>query len=152
VTEPKAMTVAEPGLSRRARRTLVGFLSVYLVLYLATWMGGYRSHAQELKDKAEANYLTYEQWFRVREENALRHGLRASDLTRDRMNLQRSGSKYGISWCVPLLPGAMVVDSYSSTGAFAVGHGIMVGRDIGIVTYYGPGPYKYRRLSFNWHD
>jgi hypothetical protein len=41
VTRPKPMTVAKPGLSRRARRTLVWLLSVYSVLYFATWVGAY---------------------------------------------------------------------------------------------------------------
>jgi hypothetical protein len=124
VTEPKPMTVAEPGLSRRARRTLVGFLTVYLVLYFATWVGGYRSHAQYLKDRVQASYRFMERERQREEEQALRFGVENEHFTD--LYMHKSGPKYGVSWCVPVVPGVLLVYSYESTGPLMAGGGIKI--------------------------
>jgi hypothetical protein len=131
VTE-KLMTVAEPGLSRRARRWLIGFLTAYLVLYVATGIGGPRTHARQLQDKAQAAYLLAEQ--RVRDRGGLEQFL------------LEDGPTYRVSWCIPVIPGVLLTWSGYSAGPLARGEG-----GLKIVLYYGVGTHEvWKRLL--WYD
>jgi hypothetical protein len=138
VTRPKLMTVADPGLSRRARWLLIGFLSVYLVLYVATGIGGYRSQAQQLRAEAEAGCQQYKQmqWLREGEE-AEREVMRQRGLEPPRRSphLDNLRPKYRIAWCVPVLPGILLVDSSYSLEQRLISSGTK------LVFYYGFGSY-----------
>ena len=126
MAEPKLMTTAEPCLSRRARRTLVGFLSVYLVLYVATGAGGPFAHVRALAEEAGAAINLAEQ--------------RERDLG-DRSLWLRGAAGCGtagcsVDWCVPVIPGVLL--TYSGYHA----DGLTRKEGIKIVLYYGVGTHE----------
>jgi hypothetical protein len=96
------------------RKKTVAFLTVYLALYLATWVGGWRSHAQYLKDRAEAGYRYMQERSREEEAEALRTGTENEHFTD--LYMHKDGPKYGVDWCVPVVPGVLVANSYRSVG------------------------------------
>jgi hypothetical protein len=136
VTEPKLLTIAEPGLSPRTRRRLIGFLSVYLVLYVATGIGGFRSHARQLQDKTESQYRQFEQRFqKAKEEARWVDGIPLDDPYR--WYLHKNGPRSEVNWCVPVAPGLLVADSYSSVGPTVAKGGYK------LVLYYGFGSAEF---------
>ncbi len=96
------------------------FAAVVPILYAVTWIGGYFSHVQELAAEAAINYAY------VQKVNAERDAGIA---------LNADGPHTGINWCVPVLPGVLIVDSYSINGPLA-GRGSSK-----LVLFYGFGSF-----------
>jgi hypothetical protein len=120
---------------------LIGFLSAYLVLYVATGIGGYRSHARQLKDHAESQYRQLEQQFRKAKEAA--HWVDGMPLDDPyRWFLHKQGPQYGVNWCAPVAPGLLVADSYSSVGPLVANGGYK------LVLYYGFGSSEFCLLGW----
>jgi hypothetical protein len=110
-----------------------------LLLYAVTWVGGWISHARDLESSTWAGYQ------RVQKLNAewQAHGL--GDAERPyRIKLREGGPRTGVNWCLPLLPGVLLVDSYYELGPLAA-------RDTGkIVVYYGIGSFEVCDL-WGWY-
>jgi hypothetical protein len=105
-----------------------------LLLYAVTWVGGWITHARDLESSAWAGFQ------RGQELNAERqaHGLA------DHIELREGGPNTGVNWCIPLLPGVLLVDSYYELGPLAA-------RDTGkIVIYYGIGSFEVCDL-WGWY-
>jgi len=94
------------------------FVAAIVLLYAATWIGGYFSHRHELAAEAAEGYAYVQKV--NRERNA--------DIA-----LNLDGPDTGISWSFPVLPGVLVVDSYSVLGPL-IGH-----NSTKVVLYYGFG-------------
>src|SRR5262245_39233535 len=92
------------------KRRLI-WASVLVPLYAVTWVGGWMSHAQQLKDHAEAAYQAAQQNEREEEAEARLEGLQIRP-----SKLHAGGPRYAVNWCVPVFPGVLLADSYSSTG------------------------------------
>lgn len=93
----------------RERRRLLWLL--VLLLYAITWVGGWITHARDLKTSALARYRMAEQrnveWM-------------ATNPDREKLPiflaLREGGPATGVDWCVPILPAILLVDSYSVLG------------------------------------
>jgi hypothetical protein len=98
-----------------------------LGLYLVTWVGGWTTYAHDLEAKAWADYRAMQKLNVVYAANF------PDDEQQVWCRLHDDGPRVGVDWCVPLLPGVLLANSYSSIGP-------MGGRGGGkIVLYYGTG-------------
>jgi hypothetical protein len=113
-------------LSRKQKRLLIGIL---VPLYLATWVGGWISHAGQLQANTEARYRAAKHRSEEYEAEARNHGERVPIFAR----VHEGGPSSGVSWCVPILPGVLLADSYSSVGPLNAQGGLKV------VLWYGVG-------------
>jgi hypothetical protein len=109
---------------KRHRRTL---WVVLLLLYAATWVGGWITHARDLEASAWAKYR------RAQERNAewLADEPAGSEVPIS-LRLFEGGPATGVNWCIPILPGVLIADSYEVLGPLN-GRGM-----VKIVVYYGP--------------
>src|SRR5262245_20327381 len=116
----------------RRRRLLWGFV---LLLYAVTWCGGWITHARDLESSARARYQ------RGQELSAEWQARGPVDAQKPYyIKLREGGPDTGINWCIPLLPGVLLVDSYEELGPLAA-------RDTGkIVIYYGIGSFEVCEL------
>jgi hypothetical protein len=95
--------------------------SVVVLLYLATWIGGWRAHARDLETSAQNSYRRIQQW------NAESHEAGEEEIYR----LREGGPYNKVKWAVPILPGLLLVDSDEI-------HGPLLGEGGGkLVLYYG---------------
>ena len=70
--------------------------TVLLTLYLLTWIGGWHSHAQEIEARAQEMAK-----------------LAAAQGEQGRpIGLRQGGPQTSVDWCVPILPGMLICDSY----------------------------------------
>jgi len=97
---------------------------ILVPLYLGTWIGGWISHAHDLRGRAEIDY----RWFERR--NLERQ---ADGLDYHPIRLNPDGPSSSVNWCIPVLPGVLLVDSEISSGPMAARGGVK------IVLYYGVG-------------
>ena len=106
-----------------------------LLLYAVTWVGGWITHARDLESSARATYQ------RGQELNA---EWPADGPVESHIELREGGPATGVNWCIPLLPGVLLVDSYEVLGPLAA-------RDTGkIVIYYGIGSFEVCDL-WGWY-
>lgn len=103
-------------------------ISIIIVAYLVTWIGGWYAHqremsalAQRLYKGAEANNAQQIEWEREGRGKAMP------------IKLLPGGPKAGVNWCFPLLPGVLVVNSSYVVGPI-FGKGTTK-----IVLFYGLG-------------
>lgn len=101
------------------------FFVLVLVLYLATWVGGWKSHAEQMKETAEAKYKAIELSNQQLAEEDREFGIQQRPIP------LHSRPHWGVSWCVPLLPGVLLTDSYFSVSPMGGRGGVKV------VIYYG---------------
>jgi len=101
---------------------------ILVPLYVSTWIGGWISHAQELRARAQTQYNSFEQL--NREMNA---GSGGAATDRDHVKLRKGGPATYVDWCIPVLPGVLLVDSGSTFGPDCGWGGLK------IVLYYGFG-------------
>jgi hypothetical protein len=111
--------------SMRQRKWFLPLL--ILGLYAVTWVGGWITHAHDL----EASALDQYRW--VQQRNAERAANSTDAEPPVLLELHKGGPSTGVNWCVPLLPGILLADSYSSIGPLGGNGG---GK---IVLYYGTG-------------
>lgn len=105
---------------------------VIAALYGLTWIGGSIFHqrmlaaqAQQLYDKARARELEVAEW------NMREGSTPPRRVTRD------GGPIAKVKWCLPILPGVLVVDSYYVIGPL-FGKG-----GVSLVIYYGLGSREF---------
>jgi hypothetical protein len=121
---------------KRRRRFLWGFV---VLLYAVTWVGGWITHARDLEFSARARYQVGQ------ELNAEYEAHRLADAQKPYyIELTEGGPDTGVNWCIPLLPGVLLVDSYEVLGPLAA-------RDTAkIVVYYGFGSFEVCDL-WGWY-
>jgi hypothetical protein len=117
------------------RKKTVALLAVYLVLYFATWVGGWSSHARDLKHRAESGYRLMLQNRRDEEEVAV-----PTVRNNPHFNGHYMYPQYGVQWCVPVVPGVLLANSYDFTPDCGGSGGVKV------VLYYGFGSQELWRL------
>jgi hypothetical protein len=97
-------------------------------LYLVTWVGGCVQHSHDLESAS---------WDRCRA--AERSNLRQSEQAKVEgqmphlVELRKDGPATNVNWCIPLLPGVLLIDSDSVIGPLCGNGGAK------IVLYYGTG-------------
>ena len=97
-------------------------------IYLATWIGGWISHASEMHAEASISYSAAERYNLEFKAQALARGQEPFAF-----RLHEGGPRTGVIWCIPVLPGVLLADSYRSIGPLG-GKGT-----VKIVLYYGFG-------------
>jgi hypothetical protein len=102
---------------------------VILLLYAVTWVGGWISHARQLRAETEARYRAVAREFQAFEAAARRAGREVPSSAR----VNENGPTSGVAWCVPILPGVLLTESGSSIGPLS-GSG-----SVKLVLYYGVG-------------
>ena len=107
-------------------------------LYAVTWVGGWITHSRELKARARQMYAEAEKQDRELAELSQKEGLGSYDTSG---HLRKNGPSTCVTWCVPLLPGVLLADSWYVIGPL-VGRGGMK-----IVLYYGFGAIEIVCLS-----
>jgi hypothetical protein len=101
---------------------------IWILLYTGTWAGGWTSHAANLRVQAEASYRMIERNNQEMEMQAQPGAERFHPI-----ELRKGGPTSGVNWCVPVLPGILIADSYYVAGPLHASGGIK------IVVYYGFG-------------
>jgi hypothetical protein len=116
------------------------FCGFVVLLYAVTWVGGWMTHARDLKSSADAKYQ------RAQECNAQRlEAFRSLGLHEPyTVELWKSGPASRVNWCVPLLPGVLLADSSWGYGPLNGDGGVK------IVFYYGFGSVEVCRL-WGWY-
>lgn len=104
-------------------------VSLIVILYAWTWAGGWFSHAIQLRDHAESSYRRAELRIQEQERALAEAGEKVSGWAR----AHKAGPYSGVSWCLPILPGVFLADSYYSVGPLHGRGGVK------IVLYYGFG-------------
>ncbi len=113
-----------PAANRRRKRILWGLI---LLLYVVTWVGGWYTHARDMKASAQVAYRLAQE--RNAEQQRQEPGRELPHYAR----LLEGGPKTGVNWAVPILPGVLLADSYQVIGPqYARGM-------VKIVLYYGVG-------------
>ena len=108
------------------RKLLVGILVA--ALYLVTWFNGCASHTRALREHARRLYDET-----IEHDLALARFAAENGLTHSPTELRRNGPRVGVEWCLPVLPGVLLADSWYLNGPlFAEG-------SWKIVLYYGFG-------------
>jgi hypothetical protein len=120
------MTEANDANVRWRRRSLV---AVVLLLYAVTWVGGWASHAAEMKDQTEKGYRR----LREKYEWAERYYSARGETVPTTMRAHEGGPSWGAAWCVPVLPGVLLAWSHSSIGPLYGSAGLR------LVVWYGLG-------------
>ena len=109
----------------RARHKI---LLCLIPLYAVTWIGGYYSHSASLKSEAQRRYDAAKKSDAEYAALAAKEG--AAPL---RPQAHKDSPVSGVSWCVPVLPGVLIADSYCVVGPLYGRGGIK------IVIFYGCG-------------
>jgi hypothetical protein len=109
-----------------------------VLLYAATWLGGRSSHARDLETAAWAKHR------RAQERNAeeLAQEPPGSEVP-VYLRLREGGPVTSLNWCIPLLPGVLLVDSDEVIGPLYGRGGVK------IVLYYGTGSWVVCHL-YGW--
>jgi hypothetical protein len=101
---------------------------ILVLLYAGTWVGGWISHSSNLRVQAEASYRMIKRDNQEMEMQARRYAE-----TLHPIKLRKGGPTSGVNWCVPVLPGILIADSYYAAGPLHASGGVK------IVMYYGVG-------------
>jgi hypothetical protein len=109
----------------KRKKVLLGILAL---LYGGTWFGGWTSHAESLRERADATYHDVE--WRNQEAAAWAKRMGATPY---QIEIHDGGPILHIDWCVPLVPGILLSHSDYSVGPL-IGCG-----GFKIVLYYGFG-------------
>jgi hypothetical protein len=115
---------ASSGMKRRRR----AFWAIVVLLYAATWIGGWITHARDLRASAQARYQRAQE--RNREWMANEP---AGEELPTYLQMWEGGPATGVNWCIPLLPSVLLADSYEVLGPLN-GRGM-----VKLVFYYGVG-------------
>jgi hypothetical protein len=106
---------------------------VVIALYAVTWVGGWISHARQLREETESSWKYLK----------ARFGTETESLPLSRY-VHKDGPRYYVSWCLPILPGLLLADSGESIGPLS-GHG-----GLKLVLYYGVGSSELAMLCGWW--
>jgi len=106
--------------------------------YLATWIGGWVSHAREIETRA------WRTWNDATSRNREMERLAAaSQPHHGPIELCKGGPHTGVGWCFPILPGVLVADSYYTVGPLWAAGGVK------LVLFYGFGSTELVTI-FGW--
>lgn len=109
----------------RFRRKIFFWL---IPIYLVTWIGGSMSHSAALKSDAQRRYDA------AQRSDAEYAALAAKEgQPPPRPQAGKTGPRTGVSWCIPILPGVLIADSYYVIGPLYGRGGVK------IVFYFGFG-------------
>lgn len=95
---------------------------MYVSLYIMTWIGGWLTFAREEQDAAQT---AYDRLRRINETTLKDFAAR--------IDLHEGGPKASVKFCIPIVPGVLLADSYTSIGPLTGDGGVKV------VLYYGWG-------------
>ena len=76
-----------------------------LVAYAITWIGGWHFHRQEISIEAQRLY-----------DRAMARNVESKDTGGYEIELRRGGPQHGVDWCIPILPGVLLADSFYAVG------------------------------------
>ena len=108
------------------KRIIIALVS----LYALTWVGGWVTHSRQIKSEARQLYAGAEKRDCEMAERFQKEGLDPHGISG---HLSKSGPTAGVAWCVPLLPGVVLADSWYVIGPRWGKGGVK------IVLYYGFG-------------
>src|SRR5688500_7844468 len=94
-------------------RTIRGLMAMtgVIAVYVVTWIGGYLAHGRVV---GMVRVLTYKQFaYRNSEAEAIEA---ESGFKEFGAKIHDGGPRTGIAWCIPVLPGVLLVNSYRSVG------------------------------------
>jgi hypothetical protein len=106
----------------------VFWVCVLVPMYAVTWIGGWISYAGQLREHTESAYRFIERDNQKEETQAHWQGYKPHPT-----QLRPDGPKSGVYWCIPMLPGVLLADSYESIGPLYGEGGVYV------ILYYGVG-------------
>jgi hypothetical protein len=111
-------------------------------LYAVTWAGGWISHSREIRSRARRMYADAQKYDREIADTHQKAGLSLHDAP---SRLNKDGPSADVNWCIPLLPGVLLADSWYVIGPrWGEGGGK-------IVLYYGFGSRELNyRLCRPW--
>ena len=121
----------------KRRRQLLWLL---IFLYAVTWIGGWISCARDVKASAWASYR-----------NAQKRNMewQAAEMPSTEVPIylepREGGPATGVDWCLPILPGVLLADSYQVLGPLNGRGGAKV------VFYYGMGTFVVCEL-WGWRS
>jgi len=102
---------------------------IIVALYAVTWIGGWAMHDHEVKALAQRLYDDANQHNREIEQ-----AFRAEGVEGDwGITLREGGPAANVNWCIPILPGVLIADSYYVIAPLWGQGGVKV------VVYYGFG-------------
>jgi hypothetical protein len=113
----------------RRRPWLTGSL---LLLYVATWVGGWVSHSRELKAQTEAHYRVAQE----REQEYASAARAQGSQVPIHARTHPGGPTSAVVWCLPVLPGVLLAYSCYSVGPLHAGGYLQ------LVLWYGAGSAK----------
>ncbi len=106
--------------------------TVIILLYIVTWVGGWLSHRQYMRERVKAAYVRTERRNQEMEAEYRKAGMKEEDFYIN-PQLFKDGPESGVDWCFPLLPGLLLAESHRSIGPLARGG------DTKVILYYGFG-------------
>ena len=112
------------------------FLLSVVVLYVATWTFGWREHSREINARAKQLWITANQRNEKYAQLAAKTGEHFWPV-----ELNAGGPRAGVNWCIPILPGLLIVDSEYVVGPLYARGGIK------LVLFYGLGSKELCFLS-----
>ena len=120
------------------RRIILG--AIIVTLYTVTWIGGWTMHDREVKALAQRLYDDAE-----RHNREIERALKAQNIKEDwRRPLREGGPAAGVNWCIPILPGVLIADSYYVIAPlWGEGRGK-------VIVYYGLGTITILELPWGW--
>ena len=113
-------------LDTRTKRTVVLFAGL---LYLVTWIGGWYSHAKNIRSGADRIYRDAFEQLKAKAEVVYEQEGRPLEACE--FPLFPDGPSAGVIWCFPIAPGVLIADSYYQIGPLWGQGGVKV------VLYYG---------------
>jgi hypothetical protein len=102
---------------------------IVAALYLLTWLGGWIAHAHELRVFSDDYWSYLDGKLQV----AMVEQRKQRDEFPRTYQVYESGPRSWVRWCLPILPGILLVDSGYSVGPLHARAGIK------LVVYYGVG-------------
>ena len=93
-------------------------VTLIVILYLGTWVGGWIQHSNDLEANSWAHYRAAEQRNAERIEYAKARGSEPHLMRLEPylMRLHEGGPITRVNWCIPILPGVLLANSDSSPG------------------------------------
>ncbi len=113
-----------------------GVLIVVVALYAVTWVGGWRSHEREIAAFARHRY-----------DSAISMNAKLAQHASEKgysIKLRAGGPSSGVEWCIPIVPGLCLANSYYVVGPlYAAG-------TTKLVLFYGVGSITVCNLA-GWY-
>ena len=109
-----------------------------VTLYAITWIGGWITHARDMQCYVRRMYDNAQLRDREKAELLQKAGLTVEDTAHKYL---KDGPKSGVDWCIPILPGVLLLNSWYVVGPLWGKGGVKV------VLYYGLGT---KEIAYLW--